>query len=135
MNTYVYYTEDYLAHHGVKGQHWGVRRYQNKDGSLTVEGYQHYGLNPDGSKFRGRKERGYTDATVSSFRKGAAVGAVAGAALGYTAGPVGAYTGATVGAFVGSVGGTVVGTINTRKMQHKIKKQLAKNGKVYVKDL
>ncbi len=27
-----------LYHHGVKGQKWGVRRYQNKDGSLTPEG-------------------------------------------------------------------------------------------------
>lgn len=27
-----------LYHHGVKGQRWGVRRYQNKDGSLTEEG-------------------------------------------------------------------------------------------------
>lgn len=32
------YYENYLYHHGVKGQKWGVRRYQNKDGSLTPEG-------------------------------------------------------------------------------------------------
>ena len=31
-------TKYYLAHHGIKGQKWGVRRYQNKDGSLTHEG-------------------------------------------------------------------------------------------------
>lgn len=29
---------DYLMHHGVKGQKWGIRRYQNPDGSLTEEG-------------------------------------------------------------------------------------------------
>ena len=27
-----------LYHHGIKGQRWGVRRYQNKDGSLTAAG-------------------------------------------------------------------------------------------------
>lgn len=34
--------EDYLVHHGVKGQRWGVRRYQNEDGSLTAEGRDKY---------------------------------------------------------------------------------------------
>lgn len=30
--------ELYIAHHGVQGQKWGVRRYQNYDGTLTEEG-------------------------------------------------------------------------------------------------
>ena len=29
---------DFLMHHGIKGQKWGVRRFQNPDGSLTDEG-------------------------------------------------------------------------------------------------
>lgn len=32
----------YLAHHGIKGQKWGVRRYQNEDGTLTPEGRARY---------------------------------------------------------------------------------------------
>ena len=30
--------DDGLSHHGIKGQKWGIRRYQNEDGSLTSEG-------------------------------------------------------------------------------------------------
>lgn len=38
---YVYPNE--LYHHGIKGQKWGIRRYQNEDGSLTPEGQKRYG--------------------------------------------------------------------------------------------
>ena len=40
MWTYNY--SDELCHHGIKGQKWGVRRYQNKDGSLTEAGKKRY---------------------------------------------------------------------------------------------
>ena len=33
---------DVLVHHGIKGMKWGVRRYRNKDGSLTPEGKRRY---------------------------------------------------------------------------------------------
>ena len=33
---------DYLRHHGILGMKWGVRRYQNKDGSLTAAGKKRY---------------------------------------------------------------------------------------------
>lgn len=32
----------YLEHHGIKGQRWGVRRFQNPDGTLTDKGRKHY---------------------------------------------------------------------------------------------
>ena len=35
------YKTDELMHYGVKGMKWGVRRYQNKDGTLTTEGRVH----------------------------------------------------------------------------------------------
>ena len=31
-----------LYHHGIKGQKWGVRRYQNSDGTLTSKGKNRY---------------------------------------------------------------------------------------------
>ena len=34
---------DYIAHHGIIGQKWGVRRFQNPDGTLTEAGRKHYG--------------------------------------------------------------------------------------------
>lgn len=37
-----YPVSDELYHHGIKGQRWGVRRYQNEDGSLTSAGKKRY---------------------------------------------------------------------------------------------
>ena len=39
---YEYDDDLYLAHHGIKGMHWGIRRFQNSDGSLTPEGQKRY---------------------------------------------------------------------------------------------
>ena len=36
-----------LRHHGIKGQKWGVRRFQNKDGSLTPAGEKRYYVESD----------------------------------------------------------------------------------------
>lgn len=36
------YGEDFIAHHGTKGQRWGIRRYQNADGTLTPAGRKRY---------------------------------------------------------------------------------------------
>lgn len=54
-NAYVKIYDDYLEHHGIKGQKWGVRRYQNADGSLTAAGKSRYGDKP--------KKAGSSDST------------------------------------------------------------------------
>lgn len=42
MNYYAVERSDYLSHHGILGQKWGIRRFQNKDGTLTSAGKKHY---------------------------------------------------------------------------------------------
>ena len=45
-----------LGHSGIKGQKWGIRRYQNEDGSLTEEGKKRYGKTEEGKKRYGKTE-------------------------------------------------------------------------------
>ena len=49
-----YYNE--LYHHGITGMKWGVRRYQNKDGSLTNAGKRRYGTKANFEKVQAAKK-------------------------------------------------------------------------------
>lgn len=48
--------DDFLAHFGIPGQKWGIRRWQNPDGSLTPAGYTHYGYSGRGTRSRAEAE-------------------------------------------------------------------------------
>jgi len=69
MSYYVLYQEPYLMHHGVKGMKWGVRRYQNKDGSLTSAGKRHYDVNVGQAQSRVTQSRQAYDKAYAHYRK------------------------------------------------------------------
>lgn len=56
-----------LCHAGIKGMKWGVRRYQNKDGSLTAAGKQRYYQDADKA---GYKEQSGSGARYKTTKKG-----------------------------------------------------------------
>lgn len=56
MDTIFIPHSDYLAHHGIKNQKWGQRRFQNYDGSLTSEGRKRYGVGESNLSKREKKQ-------------------------------------------------------------------------------
>lgn len=64
-NDFRYYHENSLSHHGILGMKWGIRRYQNEDGTLTAAGRKRYGVD------RNLEDKSLTNA--AKIRKGEAL--------------------------------------------------------------
>lgn len=68
------FLENELYHHGIKGQRWGVRRFQNEDGSLTSAGRKRYEVgdkmdanDPNDSAVTRKVKRNYNEMTDKEF--------------------------------------------------------------------
>ena len=57
-----------LYHSGVKGMKWGIRRYQNEDGTLTAEGKVRYGANSAGQLNKQGRDLLNRDIELESYR-------------------------------------------------------------------
>lgn len=74
------YTPNELYHYGVKGMRWGVRRYQNRDGSLTSAGQRHRDQVEGGGRPRSTGSSGGSTRKSKLRKVGKALGITAAAA-------------------------------------------------------
>lgn len=60
---------DFLMHYGIKGQRWGIRRFQNEDGTLTAEGKARYSSIESGIVEKLNANKKISDKELSDFKK------------------------------------------------------------------
>jgi len=85
---------DTLAHHGIKGQKWGVRRFQDQNGTLTPEGRKRY-RSDQGTREILENTSSYNDLSKANRREYANYGRTSGGKKGFI---LGMGAGALVGA-------------------------------------
>lgn len=139
------YYQNYLAHHGILGQKWGVRRFQNADGTLTAEGRARYGV---GDRGEGAKTLSTAYGRFNSRQKRTAIGAKikANAAL-YGGGIAGGVPGllignggaAMVGSSIGSMAGygvadTVLKRASAKMNKRRLDDNDVKNNKIVIEE-
>ena len=74
MYGYTFACESDITHHGIKGMHWGVRRWQNEDGSLTAAGRERYFGKDSGANHAGDVEGAKKHLAVTKLQERAAQG-------------------------------------------------------------
>lgn len=124
-----YYNSYELYHHGVKGQKWGVRRFQNSDGTLTSVGKRRRADNYSDEQMR-RDARVYSKGAVKRINKRMLSGESVSGARSSEADRISrrrkvAQNAGTVGSVVGTIAGGVAGGLIGLKLSGSAKVQSA----------